>query len=473
MDHFDKDILSIQHTRELLKKANQAQSVLAGFTQEKVDSIVEAMVEAGYKNAALLAEMAVKETGIGVIADKVAKNEFASKGVWDYIKDMRTAGVIDEDKAKGIIEIAEPMGVVAGIIPTTNPTSTIIFKCIIALKARCGIVMSPHPRAIECSKESARIMEEAAVSAGAPKGIISCIGISTREATDELMKSPMTSVILSTGGSALVKASYSSGKPAFGVGPGNVPAFIEKTADIDKAVSDIIASKTFDNGTVCASEQAVIAEKVISDQVMDTFKSRGCYFLPPEDIFHVEKAVMLRGGGVNPEVVGKSAVEIAKMAGIQVPEGTKILIARMFGVGKSYPLSAEKLCPVLAFYIEENWQSACERCFELLRYGGLGHSMAIHSNDREIIMEFAMKKPVFRILVNTPSSQGGIGQTTNLQPSLTLGCGSWGGNVTADNVGPQHLINKKRLAFSKEFTPKFHYTIEEIERTLDKYLSVV
>jgi acetaldehyde dehydrogenase (acetylating) len=473
MDYFDKDILSIQHTRELLKRAKQAQSVLAGFNQHKIDTIAEAMAEAGCKNAALLAEMAVKETGIGVAADKTVKNEFASKGVWNYIRDMRTAGVINEDKARGMIEIAEPMGVVAGIIPTTNPTSTIIFKCIIALKARCGIVMSPHPRAIECSKETARIMEEAAVSAGAPKGIISCIEISTREATEELMKSPLTSVILSTGGSALVKASYSSGKPAFGVGPGNVPAFIERTANIDKAVSDIIASKTFDNGTICASEQAVITERVISDQVIDAFKSKGCCFLSPEDTYHIEKTVMLQGGGVNPEVVGRSAKEIAEMAGIQVPDGTRILIARLFGVGKPYPLSAEKLCPVLAFYIEEDWQSACERCIELLRFGGLGHSLSIHSNDREIIMEFAMKKPVFRILVNTPSSQGGIGQTTHLQPSLTLGCGTWGGNVTADNVGPQHLINIKRLAFSKELSQGYHYTREEIEKALDRYLSVV
>lgn len=473
MDYLDKDILSIQQTRDLLKRAKQAQKVLAGFTQEKIDSIVEAMAEAGYKNAARLAEMAVNETGIGVAADKVVKNEFASRKVWEYIKSMRTAGVITEDREKGIIEIAEPMGVIAGIIPTTNPTSTIIFKAIIAVKARCSIVMSPHPRAIECSREAARIMEEAAVSAGAPKGVVSCIENCTREATQELMQSPMTAVILATGGSALVKAAYSSGKPAFGVGPGNVPAFIERSADIDRAVCDIIASKTFDNGTICASEQAVVTEKVISDRVIEAFKANGCYFLSPEEIFHVEKTVILRGGGVNPEVVGKSAAEVARIAGINVPDNTRILIARMFGVGRSYPLSAEKLCPVLAFYIEEDWQSSCDRCIELLNYGGLGHSLAIHSNDSNIIMEFALKKPVFRILVNTPSSQGAIGYTTNLQPSLTLGCGSWGGNVTADNVGPQHLINKKRLAYSNTVSSCYHYTMEEIEKAVARYLSAV
>jgi acetaldehyde dehydrogenase (acetylating) len=473
MEHLDKDILSIQHTRDLLKKAGLAQKVLAGFSQEKIDSIVEAMVEAGYKNAEVLADMAVNETGIGVAADKVVKNQFASRNVWDYIKDMPTAGVINEDKEKGIVEIAEPAGVVAGIVPTTNPTSTIIFKAIIAVKARCSIVMSPHPRAIQCSKETARIMEEAAVSAGAPKGVVSCIEISTREATEELMKSPMTAIILATGGSALVKAAYSSGKPAFGVGPGNVPAFIERSADIDRAVSDIISSKTFDNGTICASEQAVVTEKAVADRVIETFKSKGCYFLSPEEIYHVEKAVINRGGGVNPEVVGKSAPEIARIAGIKVPDNTKILIARMFGVGRSYPLSAEKLCPVLAFYIEDDWERSCERCIELLNYGGLGHSLSIHSNDRNIIMEFALKKPVFRILVNTPSSQGAIGYTTNLQPSLTLGCGSWGGNVTADNVGPQHLINKKRLAYSNAISSCYHYTMEEIERAVARYLSAV
>ncbi|NLB50098.1 MAG: aldehyde dehydrogenase family protein, partial [Clostridiaceae bacterium] len=271
----------------------------------------------------------------------------------------------------------------------------------------------------------------------------------------------------------LVKASYSSGKPAFGVGPGNVPAFIERSADIDRAVADIISSKTFDNGTICASKQAVITENVIADAVMQAFRSRSCYFLQGDELDRVSATVMQSWGGVNPAVVGKSAVEVARMANVDVPEDTKILIAQLEGVGRSFPLSAEKLCPVLAFYLEEDWQSACERCFELLRFGGLGHSMAIHSNNREIIMEFAMKKPVFRILVNTPSSQGAIGLTTNLQPSMTLGCGSWGENVTSDNVGPQHLINTKRLAFSKASLETRRYTMKEIEETVSRYLSRV
>ena len=473
MDHLDKDIFSIQETRDLLKQASSAQEVIAGFSQEKVDAITQAMVEAAYQHAESLAELAVRETGIGRVEDKIAKNQFASRAVWDYIKDMRTAGVIREDTAAGIVEIAEPMGVVAGIIPTTNPTSTIIFKTIIAVKARCGIVMSPHPRAIECSRETTRVVTEAAVKAGAPEGLIACLSVSTREATHELMTNRLTSVILSTGGSDLVKASYSSGKPAFGVGPGNVPAFIERSADIDRAVADIISSKTFDNGTICASEQAVITENVIADAVMQAFRSRSCYFLQGDELDRVSATVMQSWGGVNPAVVGKSAVEVARMANVDVPEDTKILIAQLEGVGRSFPLSAEKLCPVLAFYLEEDWQSACERCFELLRFGGLGHSMAIHSNNREIIMEFAMKKPVFRTLVNTPSSQGAIGLTTNLQPSMTLGCGSWGENVTSDNVGPQHLINTKRLAFSKASLETRRYTMKEIEETVSRYLSRV
>ena len=325
------------------------------------------------------------------------------------------------------------MGVVIGLVPTTNPTSTVIYKALIALKARNSIVFSPHPRAAKCTLEAARIMEEAAQSAGAPRGVVNCLTLTTKEATDELMHHPLTAVILATGGSAMVKAAYSAGKPAYGVGPGNVPAFIERTADVPKAVSDILASKTFDNGTICASEQAIIVEEVIAEQTIAELQRQGGYFLSDQELPLIESTVILANGGVNPKVVGQSPKVIAEMAGIKIPAGTRVLIGRLNGVGKKFPLSAEKLCPVLAFYVDKDWQQACERCFELLKYGGIGHSLVIHSQNQAVIMEFAMKKPVFRILVNTPSSQGAIGLTTGLTPALTLGCGTWGGSITADN----------------------------------------
>jgi len=445
------DLASIQQTRELIAKAKAAQRLFAGTDQKDVDRIVEAMAKAGLKYSRKLAEMAVAETGIGVVEDKVKKNEFASRNVYEYIKDMKTAGIISEDKEKGIIEVGDPMGVLAGIVPTTNPTSTIIFKSMIAIKSRNAIIFSPHPRAVGCSLEAARIMSEAAESAGAPKGLIGCIEICTKEGTNELISHRDVDVILATGGSAMVKAAYSSGKPAYGVGPGNVPAYIEKSAEIPKAVCDIITSKTFDNGTICASEQAVIAEEPIAKEVVKEFMRQGGYFVrDPGDLKLLEKTVIQPGGGVNPSVVGKSAEKIANMAGIKVPAGTRVLLAPLDKTGKEAPLSYEKLCPVLAFYIEKDWHTACERSFELLELGGLGHSLVIHSRDESIIREFAIKKPVNRILVNTPSSFGAIGLSTGLQPSLTLGCGTKGGNITSDNVGPQHLINRKRLAFSKE-----------------------
>lgn len=442
-----QDLLSIQEARDLVEKAAQAQEIVAGFTQEKVDRMVKAMANAGAEYARRLAQIAVEETGMGVLEDKVAKNRFATENVHKDIKELRTVGIIDRDNNRCVIEIAEPMGVVAGLIPTTNPTSTAMYKAIIALKARNTIILSPHPRAVRCTCEAAKVMEAAAVSAGAPPGVVNCLTICTKEGTNELMHHPKVAVILATGGSAMVKAAYSAGKPAYGVGPGNVPAFIERTADIQQAVAKIIKSKTFDNGTICASEQAVIAERVIVEEVMEEFLRQRGYLLSGTEHEAVTKTVILPGGGVNPKVVGQKAGVIARMAGVTVPDKTRVLIARLDGVGKDYPLSAEKLCPVLAFYVAEDWRKACERCFELIRYGGLGHSLVIHSKNEEIIREFAMKKPVFRILVNTPSSQGAIGLTTGLPAALTLGSGTWGGSITADNVGPLHLINRKRLAY--------------------------
>lgn len=478
-NNLDHDLLSIQEARELVKRAYLSQQILAGFDQAGVDKIVEAMAKAGYENARRLAQLAVEETGFGAADDKVLKNQFATKNVYEHIKDMRTAGIISEDTAKKVVEIAEPMGVVLGIVPTTNPTSTVMYKAIISLKSRNSIVFSPHPRAVKCSQEAARIMEEAAVAAGAPRGLVSCIGLCTREATDELMRHPQVAVILATGGSAMVKAAYSAGKPAYGVGPGNVPAFIEKSADVKKAVSNVLASKTFDNGTICASEQAVVTEKAIADKVIEELRLQGAYFVPENEVKPLEQTVIMPDGGVNPRVVGKSPQFIADLAGIEIPEKTRVLVVRLNSVGKNSPLSAEKLCPVLGLYIEEDWHKACERCLELLQYGGIGHSMVIHSRNDEIIREFALKKPVFRILVNTPSSQGAIGLTTGLDPALTLGCGTWGGSITADNVSPLHLINRKRLAYSLEDNieepctaevRRLCFTREEIVRAVKNYL---
>lgn len=443
----DNAILSIKHANEFMQIAYESQKIIAEFDQVKIDRIIESMVKVGFDNARQLAMMAVSETGIGLVEDKIIKNQFATKNVYEFIKDMKTVGIINEELDKSIVEIAAPMGVVVGIIPTTNPTSTILYKAIIALKSRNSIVFSPHPRAIKCSMEAAKLMEEAAISAGAPKGIINCLSISTREATDVLMHHEKTAIILATGGSAMVKAAYSSGNPAYGVGPGNVPAFIERSADIEDALKKIISSKTFDNGTVCASEQAIVVEEIISSRVISELKRLGGYFVTGNDLSALEKTVIQPNGGVNPAVVGQSTETIAELAGIQIPEGTKVIVAQLGGVGKEFPLSAEKLCPVLGLYIEKDWKKACERCFELLKYGGLGHSLVIHSKNEAVIMEFALRKPVFRILVNTPSSQGAIGYSTGLAPALTLGCGTLGGSITSDNVTPLHLINIKRLAY--------------------------
>lgn len=472
----DLNAISVKEANELMNRAYESQKLLSEYDQARIDKIVENMVRVGFENARRLAFMAVEETKIGVAEDKVIKNQFATKNLYEYIKDMKTAGIVKEDKEKGVIEIAAPMGVVVGVIPTTNPTSTILYKAIISIKSRNSVVFSPHPRALKCSMETARLMEEAAVSAGAPKGVVNCLSSCSMEATNTLMHHPKAAVILATGGSAMVKSAYSSGTPAYGVGPGNVPAFIERSASIADAVDKILFSKTFDNGTICASEQAIVAEEIIADKVVEEVKRKGGYFVTGEDLKLLEKAVIQPNGAVNPKVVGQTPKTIAELAGIKIPEGTRVIVARLNGVGKDHPLSAEKLCPVLAFYVEKDWHRACERCIELLNYGGLGHSMVIHSKNNEIIKEFGLKKPVLRILVNTPSSQGAIGFTTGLAPALTLGCGTWGGSITSDNVTPLHLVNTKRIAYhigpkeSKEKVACYYYTRAEILKAIESCL---
>lgn len=446
MGSFDYDLQSVQETRNLARQAKQAQTELAKFNCEQIDAIVRNMVKAAEENAVSLAKLAVEETGFGKVEDKIFKNRFASTHLYEFIKSMQTIGVIKEDKVNKIMEIAEPVGLLMGIIPSTNPTSTAIYKSIIAIKARNGIVFSPHPSALKCTLEAARLMHDAAVAAGAPSHIIGCISKPSLQATNELMKCDEVAMIIATGGSAMVKAAYSAGKPALGVGPGNVPAYIEKTANITKAVKNIIASKTFDNGTICASEQSVIVEECMRDQVMAELRRQGGYFMTPAETDRVAQKLFVHGHAMNAKMVGRSAEVIAGSAGISIPPGTKVLLGEQRGVGEGYPLSYEKLTTVLAFYTVKDWHEACDLCIKLLNNGGVGHSLSIHTENPEMAMKFA-EKPVFRILVNTPSSQGGVGASTGLAPAFTLGCGTWGGSATSDNVTPMHLINIKRVAY--------------------------
>ena len=445
----DRDLESIQQARSLLDKAFQAQARLSRFTQDQVDAVVRQMAEAGLGAAEKLARMAVEETGYGNVADKILKNKFGSEFVHEAIKNLRTVGIIREDRTQGILEIASPVGVIAAIVPSTNPTSTTINKALIALKGRNTIVFSPHPAAAGCIREASRLLSEAAVAAGAPEGAIGCLSQPTIEGTRELMGHRKTALILATGGHGLVKAAYSVGKPAFGVGPGNVPAYVESSADIPRAIQDIFAGKCFDNGTLCSSEQAIVTDAAIKDRVIEEIRRNGGHFLKEQEIQTLGRVVVTPGRTVNPKIVGKPAATIAALAGIRIPEGARVLVAPLSGVGRDYPLSIEKLSPILAFYVERDWEAACDRCIELLNYGGLGHTLAIHSKNDEIIRQFGLQKPVFRIVVNTQAALGAVGYTTRLFPSMTLGCGTLGGNITSDNISPLHLINIKRVAYSR------------------------
>lgn len=442
----DKDLQSVQEVRDLTKKAKEAQLEFKHFSQEQVDRIVKAMADAGFREAERLAKMACEESGFGKWQDKKIKNEFGTKNVFDSIKDLKTVGVISSEHGGKIVKIAEPMGVVAALIPSTNPTSTAMFKSLISLKCRNGIVCSPHPRTVKSTAEALRVMTEAAEKAGAPKGLIQCMTIPTLEGTEALMKDPNVAVILATGSTPMVKAAYSAGKPAYGVGSGNVPAFIERTANYKKAVADIIYGTTFDNGTLCSSEQAMIVDRPLREKVIEEAKAQGAYFVAGDEKRKLAQAVA-KDGRINPDIVGKSAPWIANYAGFSVPEQTRVLIAEIEKVGKDEPLSMEKLSPVLAFYTVDGWLDGCHKCIEILTFGGIGHSMVIHSNDNDIIMKFALEKPAFRILVNTVNSLGAVGYTTALSPSLTLGPGTWGGSIVSENVTAKHLINVKTLAF--------------------------
>jgi len=441
----DKDLQSIEQAKQLVEHAYNAQKSLAGFPQEKVDAIVGAMARAALADAQHLGEMAHLETGYGSAADKTTKNRFSAEQIYNFIRPMRTVGVLRQTDS--IIEVASPRGVVAAIIPSTNPTSTAIFKILIAIKARDAVVLSPHPSATNCINETARVMREAGEAAGLPAGAIGCMTIATIEGTQELMKHKRTAVILATGGIGLVRAAYSSGKPAFGVGPGNVPAMIERSAKVTKAVRDILTGKTFDNGTICSSEQAVVVERAIDSQVRERFEAEGAHFLNGEQQDALTRVVATATNTLNPKIVGKPAKTIAEMAGITVPDGTRVMMCELSGVGRDYPLSMEKLSPILAYYVVDSLEEGCERCAQILRYGGMGHTASIHTESRDAAREYGIRMPASRVIVNSPSTHGAIGFTTDLEPSMTLGCGSWGGNVTSDNISPRHLVDIKRIAF--------------------------
>ncbi len=441
----DKDLVSVQQARDLIEAAHRAQAEVAEFDQEKIDRICEAMARAALREAARLGALAVEETGYGIPGDKQEKNRFAAEDVWNYFRGLRTKGIVSE--SKDVVEIASPRGVVAGIIPSTNPTSTAIFKVLISIKSRNAVVLSPHPSAARCINETVRVMREAAIKEGLPADAIGCMTTATIEGTETLMKHKQTAVILATGGIGLVRAAYSSGKPAFGVGPGNVPACIERTADVPKAVQDILTGKCFDNGTICASEQAVVCDAPVEQAVREQFKAQGAYFLSPPEADQLAKIVATPQRSLNPAIVGRSVEVVAKIAGLNVPAGTRCLLADVGGVGRDFPLSMEKLSPILAFYVADGLAHCAERSREILGYGGMGHTAGVHTRSREAAIRLGAEMPASRITVNTPTTHGAIGFSTALPPSMTLGCGSWGGNVTSDNVSPLHLMDIKRVAF--------------------------
>src|SRR3712207_6594142 len=447
----DKDLVSVQQARDLVEAAHRAQGRLARFDQAKIDRVCEAMARAALREAARLGALATEETGYGIPDDKREKNRFAAEDVWNYFRGLRTVGVINE--SKDVLEIASPRGVVAGIIPSTNPTSTAIFKILIAVKSRNAIVLSPHPSAARCINETARVMREAGLKEGFPADAVACMTSATIEGTEALMKHKQTAVILATGGIGLVRAAYSSGKPAFGVGPGNVPVFVERTAEVAVAVQNILTGKCFDNGTICASEQAVVADAPVAAAVRRELEAQGAHFLSPAEADLLAKVVSTGQRTLNPGIVGRNVEVIAEMAGIALPPGTRCMVAEVGGVGREHPLSMEKLSPILAFYVEDGLERGAARCFEVLSYGGMGHTAGIHTRSRDVARAFGTEMPASLVIVNSPTTHGAIGFSTALPPSMTLGCGSWGGNVTSDNISPWHLMDIKRVAFETRAVP--------------------
>ncbi len=453
MPEFDRDLLSIQEARTLAVEAYTAWKSWAKATQEEVDRVCAAMAQAAFEAAERLGRMAFEETGYGVPEHKKLKNEFAARSVWESIREIKTVGVVASDEKKRIYDIAWPMGVVAALTPSTNPTSTVIYKILIAVKARDAIVIAPHPSAVKCCFEAASLMARAAEENGAPKGLISCMHQISLQGSQELMSHKYTALILATGGTPMVRAAHSTGKPAYGVGPGNVPVYVDRSADVEMAARYIVASKAFDCSTICATEQAVIADAPIAERLMILMKQEGAYFTNREETQRLRNLLFHEDGSMNTATVGKPATYLAALAGISVPRDTRILVCKLETVGKAEPLSREKLTTVMGWYVASDWESGCERCIELIQFGGRGHSLIIHATDQKVIMAFGLEKPVFRIAVNTMGTLGAIGLTTGVMPSLTLGAGGVGGSITGDNITTFHLFNIKRLAYELSTPP--------------------
>lgn len=441
----DKDLIAQQEARDAVEAASFAFQSVSKLDQAKIDAICDAMARAALADAARLGKMANEETGFGKAEDKREKNRFAAEDVWNHFKSLKTVGVVADNGS--VVEIASPRGVVAAIIPSTNPTSTAIFKIIISIKSRNTIVLSPHPSAAGCIAETTRVMRDAGIKAGLPADAVICLTTSTIEGTETLMKHKKTAVILATGGTGLVRAAYSSGKPAFGVGPGNVPVFVEGSANVEKAVADILTGTCFDNGTICASEQSVVCDAPVESAVREQFKAQGGHFLSSAEAEAVAKILLTPQRTLNAGIVGKSAAFIANLAGISVPDGTRCLLADCAGVGRDFPWSIEKLSPTLAFFVVDGVQQGADRCQEILRFGGMGHTAGMHTQDRAAAVRYGEQMPAARVIINSPTTHGAIGLSTDLAPSMTLGCGSWGGNVTSDNISPLHLMDIKRVAF--------------------------
>lgn len=455
----DKDLRSIAQARECLARAKEAGEVLANMEQEELDRLVEAAAQAGRDHARALAEMAVEETGFGLVEHKTIKNLFAAGRVYDAIKQQRVVGLLEKNEQERVWTFGVSVGVTVALVPSTNPTSTVIYKTLISLKAGNPVVFSPHPNAMRCILRTVELLRQAIEKAGGPKDAVTALEIPTLQGTQELMKHPDTKLILATGGGAMVRAAYSSGTPAIGVGAGNGPAYFHESCDLPQAVKRVLDSKTFDHGTICASEQSVVVEKRFARQVEEEFKRQGGFFLNQNEAQRLGRFILRSEGTMNPAIVGKSVEAVAKMSGLeQIPPGTRVLLASENGVGKDHPFSYEKLGLILAYYVEEDQEAALNRCVEILRHEGAGHTFSIHARDEKVVERFSKAVPASRIMVNSPSALGGIGATTNLFPALTLGCGAVGGSSSSNNIGPLDLVNLKRVAWGVR-------ELEELENT--------
>ena len=456
-EEYDDDLRSVQEARRLAVACRTAQRQFASASQAEVDRICAAMADAVFRDAARLGQLAHDETGYGVAEHKRIKIEFASRTVWESIRDIPTVGVLRRDEAKRVVEIGWPVGVIVGLCPSTNPNSTAVYKVLISVKARNGCIIAPHPSGKRNTYEAVRLMIEAGERAGMPKGLVACMQEVSLAGSQELMRHYATSLILATGGTPMVRAAHSTGKPALGVGPGNVPVYVDRSADVAAAASAIVNSKSFDCSTICATEQSVVADEPVAAALRAEMERLGAHFVTAEQKAALERTVFNPGGGMNPRAVGQTPQQLAALAGITVPAHARILVAELSKVGREEPLSAEKLTTVLGWYVEKDWRAGCERCIELLRFGGDGHSLVLHATDEEVILAFGIEKPAFRILVNTWGTLGAIGATTGVMPAMTLAPGGIGGAVVSDNITVTHLLNVKRLAYALHDPPEAAY----------------